>query len=67
MVLETITLGVIGVTYVTGDAERKQKMRKIGSEIVDVAKTTASDTVDFTKKTIQKIKARKAEKAGSWT
>ena len=67
MVLEAITLGVIGAAYVTGDADRKQKMRKIGSEFVDVAKTTASDTVDFTKKTIQKIKARKAEKAGSWT
>lgn len=26
MVLEAITLGVIGAAYVTGDAERKQKM-----------------------------------------
>ena len=64
MVLEAITLGVIGLAYVTGDAERKQKMRKIGSDFVDVAKTTASDTVDFTKRTIQKIKAKKADKAG---
>ena len=45
MVLEAITLGVIGAAYVTGDAERKQKMRKIGSDFVDVAKTTAADTV----------------------
>lgn len=67
MVLEAITLCVIGATYVTGDADRKQKMRKIGSEFVDVAKTTASDTVAFTKKTIQKIKANKANNAGSWS
>ncbi len=67
MVLEAITLGVIGAAYVTGDAERKQKMRKIGSEFVDVAKTTASDTVAFTKKTIQKIKANKANNADSWS
>ena len=37
MVLEAITLGVIGVAYITGDDDRKQKMRKIGSEFVDVA------------------------------
>lgn len=67
MVLEAITLGVIGAAYVTGDAERKQKMSKIGSEFVDVAKTTASDTVAFTKKTIQKIKANKANNADSWS
>lgn len=63
MVLEVITLGVIGTAYVTGDSERKQKMRKIGSDVVDVAKTTAADTVSFTKKTIQKIQAKRAEKA----
>ena len=67
MVLEAITLGVIGAAYVTGDADRKQKMRKIGSEFVDVAKTTASDTVAFTKKTIQKIKAKKADKSFEYT
>ena len=59
MVLEVITLGVIGAAYVTGDAERKQKMRKIGSDFVDVAKSTAIDAVAFTKKTIQKIKTEK--------
>ncbi|MDY5683597.1 MAG: hypothetical protein SPG48_08570 [Treponema sp.] len=63
MVLEAITLVVIGAAYVTGDADRKQKMRKICSEFVDVAKTTASDTVAFTKKTIQKIKAKKTDKS----
>lgn len=42
-------------------------MRKIGSEFVDVAKTTAADTVAFTKKTIQKIKVKKADKAGNWS
>lgn len=63
MVLEAITLVVIGAAYVTGDADRKQKMRKIGSEFVDVAKTTASDTVAFTKKTIQKIKVKKTDKS----
>lgn len=62
MVLEAITLGVIGVTYVTGDAQRKQKMRKIGSDLVDVAKTTAQDTVAFTKNTIEKVKANQAAK-----
>ena len=63
MVLEAITLGVIGVAYITGDDDRKQKMRKIGSEFVDVAKTTASDTVAFAKKSIQKIKDKKADKS----
>ena len=63
MVLEAITLVVIGAAYVTGDADRKQKMRKIGSEFVDVAKTTASDTVASTKKTIQNIKAKKTDKS----
>ena len=67
MVLEAITLGVIGAAYVTGNADRKQKMRKIGSEFVYVAKATASDTVAFTKKTIQKIKAKKADKTCSWS
>lgn len=67
MILEVVTLGVIGAAYVTDDADRKQKMRKIGSEFVDVAKTTAADTVAFSKKTIQKIKAKKADKASNWS
>lgn len=62
MALEAITLGVIGVTYATGDDQRKQKMRKIGSDLVDVAKNTAKDTVDFTKDVIEKIKVAQAEK-----
>lgn len=64
MVLEAITLGVIGVTYATGDDQRKQKMRKIGSDLVDVAKDTAKDTVDFTRDIIEKIKAARTEKKG---
>lgn len=58
MILEAITLSVIGITYVTGDNQRKQKMRKIASELSDVAKSTAHDTVDFAKSTIEKIKAK---------
>lgn len=60
MVLEAITLGVIGTAYVTGDADRKQKMRKIGSEFVDVAKTTAADTVAFSKKNNSENKGKES-------
>lgn len=40
MLLEMITIGAIGVTYLTGDKNRKEKMRKIGSSIVDVTGKT---------------------------
>ena len=62
MILEVVTLGVIGAAYVTGDSNRKQEIRKIGFEFIEVARATASDTVAFTKKTIQKIKAKKTDK-----
>ena len=40
MVLEIVTLGVIGATYISGDKERKEKMKTIGHDIVDVTKET---------------------------
>lgn len=59
MITEVITLGVIGVaSYVTGDNSRKSKMRKIGSEIVDVAKDVATSTVQGTKDLVSKIKSK---------
>lgn len=66
MVLEAITLGVIGITYATGNDSRKQKMRKIGKEIAEVAKETASDTTSKAKDLFEKIKSKTAEKSGSF-
>lgn len=62
MILEAITLGVIGVTYVTGDAQRKQKMRKVGSDIVEITKAATRDAVAFAKDTIEEVKAKRAAK-----
>ena len=53
-----IVLGVIGVTYVTGDSQRKQKMKNIGSQIVEVTKEATVSAVKTTKTMIQKIKAK---------
>ena len=53
-----IALGVIGVTYVTGDSQRKQKMKNIGSQIVEVTKEATVSAVKTTKTMIQKIKAK---------
>lgn len=56
MVLGIITIGVIGVTYFTGSKERKEKMRKIGSGIVDVTKEVAVEVAGKTKELVKKIK-----------
>ncbi len=56
MVLGIITVGAIGITYLTGDRKRKDKMKKIGFGIVDVTKDVAGDIVDFTKNIMSKIK-----------
>lgn len=53
-----IALGVIGVTYVTGNPQRKQKMKNIGSQIVEVTKEATVSAVKTTKTMIQKIKAK---------
>ena len=53
-----IALGVIGVTYVTGDSQRKQKMKNIGSQIVEVTKEATVSAVKTTKTLIQKNKAK---------
>lgn len=53
-----IALGVIGVTYVTGDSQRKQKMRNIGSQIVEVTKEATVSVAKTTKNMIQKMKAK---------
>ncbi len=53
-----IALGVIGVTYVTGDSQRKQKMRNIGSQIVEVTKEATVSAVKTTKTFVQKMKAK---------
>ena len=53
-----IALGVIGVTYVTGDSQRKQKMRNIGSQIVEVTKEATVSAAKTTKNMIQKMTAK---------
>lgn len=65
MVLETITIGVIGLTYVTGDDNRKAKMRKIGSEIVEVAGDTLKDVIDLGKTVTEKVRYSHAGKENS--
>ena len=62
MVLETITIGVIGLTYATGDEDRKAKMRKIGSEIVDVAGETLKDVIDIGKSLTEKVRYSQMKK-----
>lgn len=53
-----IALGVIGVTYVTGDSQRKQKMRNIGLQIVEVTKEATVSAAKTTKTFVQKMKAK---------
>jgi hypothetical protein len=62
MVLELITIGAIGVTYFTGSKERKEKMRKIGSGIVDVTKEVAVEVAGKTKELVKKIKENQDSK-----
>ena len=62
MVLEIVTLGVIGATYISCDKDRKDKMKKIGREIVDVTKTTAQETATGIKNIYKQTKAKHAEK-----
>ena len=59
MILELIILGVIGVIYVTGDSERKAKMRTIGKGIVDVIKEVVIDVCKITKSFMTKLKTKK--------
>ena len=59
MILELITLGVIGVIYVTGDSERKAKMRTIGKGIVDITKEVVIDVCKITKSFMTKLKTKK--------
>lgn len=63
MVLEIITLSAIGVTYLTGDKNRKEKMRKIGSGIVDVTKEVAVEIAGKTKKLVKNIKEKQDSKS----
>ena len=63
MVLELITIGAIGITYFTGSMERKEKMRKIGSGIVDVTKEVAVEIAGKTKKLVKNIKEKQDSKS----
>ena len=63
MVLGIITIGAIGVTYLTGDKKRKEKMRKIGSGIVDVTKEVAVEIAGKTKKLVKNIKEKQDSKS----
>lgn len=65
MVLEIITLGAIGVIYLTGDKERKDKLKKIGSGVVDVTKDVTRDVAEKTKTLIKKYKAKKADETNN--
>jgi hypothetical protein len=62
MVLGIITIGAIGVTYFTGSKERKEKMRKIGSGIVDVTKEVAVEVAGKTKELVKKMKEKQDSK-----
>lgn len=62
MVLGIITIGAIGVTYFTGSKERKEKMRKIGSGIVDVTKEVAVEIAGKTKELVKKMKEKQDSK-----
>lgn len=59
MILELIILGVICVIYVTGDSERKAKMRTIGKGIIDVTKEVVIDVCKITKSFMTKLKKKK--------
>lgn len=62
MVLEIITLSAIGVTYLTGDKNRKEKMRKIGAGILDVTKEVAVEVAGKTKELVKKMKEKQNSK-----
>lgn len=42
-----------------------QKMRKVGSDIVEITKEATKDAVIFTKNTINEVKAKRAAKNNS--
>ena len=60
--LEIITLSAIGVTYLTGDKNRKEKMRKIGAGILDVTKEVAVEVAGKTKELVKKMKEKQDSK-----
>ncbi len=62
MIFSLITLGVVGTVYLTGDAEKKLRMREVGSEIAGITKDTALDIAAFTKSSVSKIRAKRAAK-----
>ena len=63
MILEIITIGAIGLTYFSSNEERKEKMHKIGSEIVDVTKEVAIEVAGKTKELAKKIKEKQNSKS----
>lgn len=67
MVLGVIALGAIGAAYVTGDSLRKQKMRKVGSDCVEIATDTAVDVFDKSKELFEKIKGKVGEGKQGWS
>lgn len=62
MIISLITLGVVGAVYLTGDAEKKLRMREVGSEIAEITKDTALDIAAFTKSSVSKIRAKRSSK-----
>jgi hypothetical protein len=62
MVLEMIAIGVIGAVYVTGNKDRKEKMRNIGFGIVDVTKDVVIGATIKTKELVKKIKEKNDSK-----
>lgn len=58
-----IALCVIGA-YVLGDDKRKQKMRKLGSDITDVAMEVGIDTVNQAKHIIGKFMSERCDAEG---
>lgn len=56
MVLLIIVMVVVFVAYVKGNARRKEKIRRIGTDVVDITKETISETVGYAKSKIEIIK-----------
>lgn len=57
MIVEII-VGIVGLSYVTGDYKRKEKIRKIGRDIVGLSIDVAKDSVSAIKYSVESIKQK---------
>lgn len=56
MFLLIIVIVIVFIAYVKGNARRKEKIRRIGTDVVDITKETISETVDYAKSKIENMK-----------